>query len=984
MRATNEATVVIIGGGATGTGIARDLAMRGVSCLLLEQGDLCAGASSRFHGLLHSGARYAVDDPEAARECARENAILRRIAPECIEETEGFFVRHARDDPAWETRWASACLECGITAGEIDPREARKLEPGLTTDVRAVYHVPDSAVDGFRMVCHNAMSAARKGAKIRTYMRLTDIEISNGRVSGVWARHRGSDEKSFISCNYIINAAGAWAGEVARLAGLSVSVSPDRGLLLAFNHRFTGRVINRLRKPSDGDIFVPHGTVVIYGTTSVPVQRPDDISIDVDEILRLLQEGETIFPQLRDFRLLRAFTGTRPLYTPDASAGRSATRNFVILDHEESELQGMATVTGGKFTSYRLMAEKAADLVCSKLGVTAPCRTADEPLLPVPSEELLQRARNVFPVEGLGLAAARLGDNLEVAVANAERSPWKKLLLCECEMVTLVEFEAAASQYSGLSLSDIRRRTRIGMGTCQGNFCAMRAGAALAEIENFATVPPRQMLEDFLEERWHGIRPLLWGRQLREVELERGIYAALLNLKGPLPQALPTGGYKTGGSSESSAVARNAAVFVGMEYDAVVVGAGLAGFTAALSAANRGKKVLLLASGAGVIAIGCGSIDLLGTLEGKAVSGDPFAQFDKLEPKHPYALIGAQEVAAAVDFIARRVAETGLPLCRADVGNVWLPTAAGTLKPVFMTSPGMSPFGLYKADAVAVVGIKGLKDFSPHLVAHGLSELQLLAGKTFTPLVLDAPRHFEQRGRDVTAPDIARFMEKPEGLAWFCKELSKVLSPVAAKARALLLPPVLGMHSVALIHKKLEERLGLAVVEAVCPPPAVTGLRLQNALRTALRKAGVVMFDNVTVTGSIVKDRRCQGLVAQQGDIQRVFRAKSCIIATGGLFNKGIATRPGQAVEQLFDIPIVAPSLSEDWSNDRFFSCEPHVFASLGVATNRDLQAVDKQGEPLLGNVYFAGRVLQGYDFAVEKSGSGVAVATGYAAGNKV
>ena len=96
-----RADVLVIGGGATGLGIAWDLALRGISVILVEMGDLSSGTSGRYHGLLHSGARYVVSDPETARECMKENAILRRIVSRAIDETGGLFVLAPGDDPSF-------------------------------------------------------------------------------------------------------------------------------------------------------------------------------------------------------------------------------------------------------------------------------------------------------------------------------------------------------------------------------------------------------------------------------------------------------------------------------------------------------------------------------------------------------------------------------------------------------------------------------------------------------------------------------------------------------------------------------------------------------------------------------------------------------------------------------------------------------------------------------------------------------------------
>ncbi|MDT8902468.1 anaerobic glycerol-3-phosphate dehydrogenase subunit GlpA [Anaeroselena agilis] len=525
---------VIIGGGATGAGILRDLAMRGVKAVLVERRDLAYGTSSRFHGLLHSGGRYVVKDPESASECIAENRILRKIAHQCVEDTEGFFVRLPEDDPAFEQQWLAACRALGLPAAPLAPAEAVRLEPNLTPRIAAAYRVPDAAVDGFRLCWHNAAAAARHGGEVLTYTEAVGIVTDAGKVTGVAVRDLLSGETRTIACDLVINAAGSWVDKVAALAGAEVRVKPDRGTLIAFNHRFASRVINRLRPPADGDIFVPHGSVTILGTTSAAADRPDDTAPRSDEVLKLLRIGEALFENLADYRILRAFAGTRPLYSAAPGAeGRAASRAFAVIDHRAEGVDGLITVVGGKLTTYRLMAEKAADLACERLGVSVPCRTADEPLVADPAPGLLAAAKKHFPAGGAELAAARLGDAFGAVVRRLEDNPADRALICECELVTLGEIKEIAALPTTHGLGDLRRRTRLGMGTCQGAFCGLRGIGALCAA-GFADQSADKLLRDFIEERWAGIRPVLWGKQLREQELLRGIYGASLNIDGAM------------------------------------------------------------------------------------------------------------------------------------------------------------------------------------------------------------------------------------------------------------------------------------------------------------------------------------------------------------------------------------------------------------------------------------------------------------------
>ncbi|MDR3561942.1 MAG: anaerobic glycerol-3-phosphate dehydrogenase subunit GlpA [Negativicutes bacterium] len=530
-----KTTVVIIGGGATGVGILRDLSMRGVKALLLEQRDLAYGTSSRFHGLLHSGGRYAVKDAASAQECIAENRVLRDIAKYCVEETEGFFVRLQGEGDEFEQQWLTACRQIGIPAAPVSPEEAQRLEPQLTARLAAVYRVPDAAIDGFRLCWQNVISARRYGGEVRNYTEVIGIEQINGRVAGVKVRSTLTGQVDSIVCDFIVSAAGSWVEKIAGLVGITIPVKPDKGTLIAFNHRFTSRIINRLRPPSDGDIFVPHGSVTVLGTTSQAAKCPDDTTVTTAEVLALLQIGQELFEDLPQYRMLRAFAGTRPLYSPDTGeGGRGASRNFIILDHSRDGLAGFASIVGGKLTTYRLMAEKMADLVCGQLGIAASCQTAFEPLVDDPSAPLLAQARSYFPQYGAELAAARLGPQLGMVVDHIKENPAGKQLVCECELVTLAEIEAVAADSTTTSLNDIRRRTRMGMGTCQGTFCGLRSVGTVVANGLVPEKDPAELLKEYLEARWSGIRPILWGNQLREAELTRGIYAATLNIDGAM------------------------------------------------------------------------------------------------------------------------------------------------------------------------------------------------------------------------------------------------------------------------------------------------------------------------------------------------------------------------------------------------------------------------------------------------------------------
>lgn len=374
-----DPTVLIVGGGATGAGIARDLALRGVDVALIDRGGLASGTSGRSHGLLHSGARYVESDPVDAEECFEENRVLRDVAGACIRETGGLFVQLADDDPEYFDAKRDWCESVGIPTRVIDDDEARAAIPDLSDDVTRAMAVPDAVVCPSRLVAANAADARDHGTTVCVDAPIEGMAVAGGRITSV---ELGGSVDARIEPNYVVNAAGAWAGRVAAMAGLDVGMRPTRGVMISIEYDGLGSVLNRCRDPNDGDIIVPHESEVVLGTTSVPVADPDDYPTEEREIERIYRECRAMLPTVADAPEARVWWGVRPLYAPDEDEGdrRGISRGFSRLDHAGEGVENFVSIVGGKLTTYRKMAEETADLVCERLGIDAECTTAERRL----------------------------------------------------------------------------------------------------------------------------------------------------------------------------------------------------------------------------------------------------------------------------------------------------------------------------------------------------------------------------------------------------------------------------------------------------------------------------------------------------------------------------------------------------------------------------------------------------------------------------
>ncbi|MDU0349109.1 anaerobic glycerol-3-phosphate dehydrogenase subunit GlpA [Actinomyces sp. MRS3W] len=516
---TMTADVVVVGGGATGVGVARDAAMRGMRVVLLERADLAQGTSGRFHGLLHSGGRYVVSDPGSARECAEENGIIARIHADAVELTGGMFVVGPEDDLEFSDRFLVGAREAGVACEELSLSEALRQEPRLNPGIKRAFAVGDGAIDGWQMVWGAARSAREYGATILTYHEVTDLVVEgegpDRRVVAVRAHGLKTGEDLTVSCAMVVNAAGPWGGKLAAMAGSeAVEIVAGAGIMVAVNHRIVNHVINRCVRPSDGDIIVPDHTVSIIGTTDRRVPDPDHLAIPREEVAQMLDAGEALIPGFRQTRPLHAWVGARPLVRDKRVAGtdtRHMSRGMTVLRHSEAEgLAGLVTVAGGKLTTYRLMAKNTVDAICEELGINRPCTTAAEA---VPGSE---SGRNYRITHRL---AAREKDRLE------------NQTICECELVTRKMLTELMDEQPDASFDDLRRQLRIGMGPCQGGFCAARVAGVHVCRGRVDAAGATELLRTFLRHRWIGLWSIIHGEQIRETALDFWMLQGTLDIE---------------------------------------------------------------------------------------------------------------------------------------------------------------------------------------------------------------------------------------------------------------------------------------------------------------------------------------------------------------------------------------------------------------------------------------------------------------------
>jgi len=983
-----QTEVLVIGGGATGTGILRDLAMRGFQAALVERRDLAHGTTGRYHGLLHSGSRYVVKDPQAARECIEENRILCKIMPQCIEDTGGYFVLTPWDNPEYAASFLTGCRQAGIPVEEIPVSRMLREEPLLNPKITRCFRVPDGSADSFLAADLNAASARQYGARCLTYHQvkhlLVDKTGESTRVVGAVCTDLVNDQEIQIFADLVINASGAWAGKIAAMAKILVQILPGKGTMVALNHRLVNTVINRCKLPADGDILVPAHTVAVMGTTDIKVSDPDHFGIDPWEIRLMLTEGEKILPGFGQLRILRAWAGVRPLFQETvATQNRDITRAFVLLDHaERDQVDGLLTITSGKWTTYRKMAEVTVDKACQKLGVQRSCRTHLEQL---PSEKVHTSHGHHHPGERLR--------TIESAKDYGQ-------LICECELATRTDVERAITEGDAQTLDDIRRDTRLGMGPCQGGFCTYRAAGIFHELRHPAVEVTNATIRDFLQERWKGLQSVLWGQQLRQARLNELICLDILNIDhlpgststhlAPEPYQQPNDPLNNENnksySVENDAHGENSAslnheplsaassISSSPQWDVLVIGAGLSGLIAGWRSAKLGKKTQVIAKGWGATHWISGCIDVLGYLPEDyehpvASPADSLQEFIAANPTHPYALVGRHRIEAALADFLTLCQESDLSYHGSLERNWLLPTAVGAIRPTCLAPQSMVAGDLHSRDPMLIVGFGQYQDFFASLVADNLQTQNILA----RDLTLDLP---ELRGLHIVSTmTLARLFDTPE----FRRTVVQAILPHLSSATRVGFPAVLGIRTASEVLHDLENQLRVPVFEIPGLTPSIPGIRLHNMLVKAIQASGGQVYSGMQVLSANIEDRQVLSVTSEAAARIKSHRALKYILASGGFLGGGFtALESGSAQENIFNLPI-RPEISRgEWLNASFVSAPGHPIFSSGIAVNKIFQPVDSLGEEILTNLSVVGGNLGGFDPIRERSLEGVALVSAY------
>ena len=399
-------------------------------------------------------------------------------------------------------------------------------------------------------------------------------------------------------------------------------------------------------------------------------------------------------------------------------------------------------------------------------------------------------------------------------------------------------------------------------------------------------------------------------------------------------------------------------------YDAVVLGAGVAGLTAAARLAEEGARVCVLAKGVGSTHLAPGTIDVLGyDPERVEAPGSALAEFATSHPEHPYATIGLDAIPPALRWFATRIEQgpqPGYTYTGSLDRNHLLPTALGATRPSALVPETMAAGDVRASSPVCVVGIRALRDFHAALCAANLKR----AGVDARPAMINV-----DVGRtEVNALGLARCFEQESFRAAFASRLA----PMLGDHERVGLPATLGIRDPHGAWSDLERRLERSVFEIPTLPPSAPGIRVYDALRAALRAAGGRLVLGAEVVEAEREGDRVTTVRSRASGHDTVYSARWFVLATGGFASGGIELQDDwRARETVMGLALRGmPAGDASLFEPDYFAEQP--ISRVGVAVDSSLRAEDTE------NVFVAGAALPGAEPWREGSGEGIALTSGH------
>ena len=477
--ANEEFDVVVIGGGATGTGSALDAASRGLSVALLEARDYAAGTSSRSSKLIHGGLRYLEQrDFGLVREALRERGLLlSTLAPHLVRPVPFLFPLEKR----WETPYVGAGMVLYDTLGgghtgvpgfrHLSKRKALRVAPALRDDALVgAFQYFDAQVDDARHTMTVARTAAHYGAAVANNIAVVGFLREGERVTGVVARDAHTDQEIKVRARQVINATGVWTDDIQNMVGErgKFHVRASKGVhLLIPRDRLqldTGLI---LRTEKSVLFVIPWGRHWIVGTTDTdweldrahPAASRSDIDYIFEHVNKVLREP------LTHEDVEGVYAGLRPLLSHESESTSTLSREHTVA----VPVPGLVAVAGGKYTTYRVMGKDAVDAAVRGLDRRVPPSVTDKtPLVGAEGYQALRNRTEALATE-TGLHPARIhhllgrfGSRIFELTAEIARDPELAKPLPGADDYLAAEVRHAVTHEGAQHLEDVlTRRTRI-------------------------------------------------------------------------------------------------------------------------------------------------------------------------------------------------------------------------------------------------------------------------------------------------------------------------------------------------------------------------------------------------------------------------------------------------------------------------------------------------------------------------------------------